>query len=146
MSQLLAEDHDPLRAQHRYTNLYTDLLRTVRELGLLRRRRGYYFIRIGLVVAAFIGVWVGFGLLGNSWLQLLMAGALALVLTQVAFLSHDSAHRQIFDLGARQDNSRVRAIVVQETACEAERLHLRVQTPAAPQIHRDEFQSPLSSY
>ncbi|MFC6156657.1 fatty acid desaturase family protein [Kribbella jiaozuonensis] len=97
MSQLLAEDHDPLRAQHRHTNLYTDLLRTVRELGLLKRRRGYYFIRIGLVVAAFIGVWVGFGLLGNSWLQLLMAGALALVLTQVAFLSHDSAHRQIFD-------------------------------------------------
>jgi hypothetical protein len=29
---------------------------------------------------------------------------------------------------------------------EAERLHLPVQTPAAPQIHRDEFQSPLSSY
>ncbi|MGW7679892.1 fatty acid desaturase family protein [Kribbella sp. NPDC054772] len=103
MSQLLADDDDPLRAQHRYTHLYTDLLRTVRELGLLRRRRGYYLTRIALVVGSFIAVWVGVGLLGNSWFQLLMAGALALVLTQVAFLSHDSAHRQIFDSAAWND-------------------------------------------
>jgi len=103
MSQLLAEDHDPLRAQNKYTHLYTDLLRTVRELGLLKRRRRYYFIRIGLVLTAFAAVWVGVGLLGNSWFQLLMAGALALVLTQVAFLSHDSAHRQVFDSAAWND-------------------------------------------
>ncbi|TDC18356.1 acyl-CoA desaturase [Kribbella albertanoniae] len=92
LSQLVA-DGNP---QQRFTNLYTDLARTVRELGLLRRRPGYYWTRIGLVLAAFAGVWVGVGLLGNSWLQLLMAGAFALVLTQVAFLSHDSSHRQIF--------------------------------------------------
>ncbi|GAA1146413.1 acyl-CoA desaturase [Kribbella jejuensis] len=97
MSSLVAEDHDPLRPQERHAHLYTELLRTVRELGLLKRRRGYYFVRIGLVLTAFAAVWVGVGLLGNSWLQLLMAGAFALVLTQVAFLSHDSAHRQIFD-------------------------------------------------
>ncbi|MEI8411198.1 MULTISPECIES: fatty acid desaturase family protein [unclassified Kribbella] len=102
MSQLVADDH-PQRPQQRYTNLYTDLARTVRELGLLRRRRGYYWTRIGLVIAAFAAVWVGVGLLGNSWLQLLLAGALALVLTQVAFLSHDSAHRQIFDSAAWND-------------------------------------------
>ncbi|MGW1341517.1 fatty acid desaturase family protein [Kribbella sp. NPDC002412] len=102
MSQLVADDH-PQRPQQRYTNLYTDLARTVRELGLLRRRRLYYWIRISLVLAAFAAVWVGIGLLGNSWLQLLMAGALALVLTQVAFLSHDSAHRQIFDSAAWND-------------------------------------------
>lgn len=103
MSQLVADEHDPPRPQQRYTNLYTDLLTAVRELGLLKRRRGYYFTRIGLVLAAFAAVWVGVGLLGNSWFQLLMAGALALVLTQVAFLSHDSAHRQIFDSAAWND-------------------------------------------
>ena len=103
LSQLVAEDGDPLRVQHKYTHLYADLLRTVRELGLLRRRRGYYLTRIGLVLAAFAAVWVGVGLLGNSWYQLLMAGALALVLTQVAFLSHDSAHRQVFDSAAWND-------------------------------------------
>ena len=103
MSQLVAEDDHPHTAQQRYTNLYTDLARTVRDLGLLRRRHGYYWTRIGLVAAAFAAVWVGVGLLGNSWLQLLMAGSLALVLTQVAFLSHDSAHRQIFRSAAWND-------------------------------------------
>jgi fatty acid desaturase len=103
MSQLVADDHHPQRPQQRYANLYTDLAQTVRELGLLRRRHAYYWTRIGLVTAAFAAVWVGVGLLGDSWLQLLMAGALALVLTQVAFLSHDSAHRQIFDSAAWND-------------------------------------------
>ncbi len=103
MSQLVAEDQNPQRPQQRYANLYTDLARTVRELGLLKRRRGYYFTRISLVLASFAAVWVGVGLLGNSWFQLLMAGALALVLTQVAFLSHDSAHRQIFDSAVWND-------------------------------------------
>ena len=103
MSQLVADEDHPQRPQQRYANLYTDLARTVRELGLLRRRHGYYWTRIGLVIAAFAAVWVGFGLLGNSWFQLLMAGALAVVLTQVAFLSHDSAHRQIFDSATWND-------------------------------------------
>ena len=103
MSQVVADDHQPQRPQQRHAHLYTDLVRTVRELGLLRRRRRYYFIRIGLVLAAFVGVWVGVGLLGDSWLQLLLAGAFALVLTQVAFLSHDSAHRQIFDSASWND-------------------------------------------
>ena len=76
---------------------------TVRELGLLRRRYTYYWTRIGLVLAALGGVIAGFVLLGNSWFQLLMAGALALILVQVAFLSHDSAHRQIFDSAAWND-------------------------------------------
>jgi hypothetical protein len=33
MSQLIADDHHPQRPQQRYTNLYTDLAQTVRELG-----------------------------------------------------------------------------------------------------------------
>jgi fatty acid desaturase len=103
LSELVADDHNSLRAQHQHTQLYTSLLRTVRELGLLRRRRAYYLTRIGLVLAAFAAVWVGVLLIGNSWFQLLMAGILALVLTQVAFLSHDSAHRQIFDSAAWND-------------------------------------------
>jgi len=47
LSQLVA-DSNP---QQRFTNLYTDLARTVRELGLLRRRQGYYWTRIALVLA-----------------------------------------------------------------------------------------------
>src|SRR5690349_3344348 len=97
MSQLIAGGRPPQSPQQRHASLYSDLLNTVRELGLLKRRHGYYWTRIGLVLAALGGVVTGFILLGDSWFQLLMAGALALVLVQVAFLSHDSAHRQIFN-------------------------------------------------
>ncbi|MFI7060859.1 fatty acid desaturase family protein [Kribbella sp. NPDC050124] len=100
MSQLAAH---PQSTQQQYTSLYTDLMRTVRELGLLRRRKGYYFTRIGLVLTTLAGVGAGVVLLGDSWYQLLLAGALAAVLTQVAFLSHDSAHRQIFHSPAWND-------------------------------------------
>ena len=42
-------------------------------------------------------------LVGDSWWQLAVAAALAVVLTQLAFLGHDSAHRQIFTSGAWND-------------------------------------------
>lgn len=103
MSQLVADETHPQGPQQRHASLYTDLARTVRELGLLRRRHGYYFTRIGLVLLALAAIGAGVVLLGNSWYQLLLAGALALVLTQVAFLSHDSAHRQIFHSAAWND-------------------------------------------
>jgi fatty acid desaturase len=44
----------------------------------------------------FVAGWAGFGLLGRSWYQLLIAAFLAVVFTQVAFLGHDAGHRQIF--------------------------------------------------
>lgn len=47
-------------------------------------------------VAAFAGIWVGFVLLGDSWYQLLLAAALAVVLAQFGFIGHEGAHRQIF--------------------------------------------------
>ncbi|MFF1816744.1 fatty acid desaturase family protein [Kribbella sp. NPDC058245] len=98
-------DVDPgrVRPQQQYASLYTDLLRTVQELGLLRRRRGYYYTRLSLVGVALVGVAAGVLVLGDSWFQLVMAAVLALVLVQVAFLSHDSAHRQIFASPARND-------------------------------------------
>ncbi|MGI9084364.1 MAG: fatty acid desaturase family protein [Aeromicrobium sp.] len=83
--------------RHRAVNLYTDLARTVRESGLLRRRYAYYWTRISLAVAAFALVWVGVVMLGNSWFQLLLAAALGLVVTQFGFLGHDGAHHQMFD-------------------------------------------------
>ncbi len=47
----------------------------------------------------------GMLLLGDSWLQLLMAGALGVLLTQFAFLGHEASHRQIFDSGRANDHS-----------------------------------------
>jgi len=82
---------------------YTALAAYVRESGLMNRRYGYYWTRLIAVVVAFAGIWVAVVLVGDSWWQLAVAAGLALVLTQVAFLGHDSAHRQIFKSGAWND-------------------------------------------
>jgi len=87
---------EPERAQDRYANHYTDLSRQVKESGLLRRRYAYYWVKMSLTGGTLTAVGAGFGLLGNSWFQLLLAGVLAVVFAQLAFLGHDAAHRQIF--------------------------------------------------
>jgi fatty acid desaturase len=89
------------RPQHlrRQQNDYAILMRAIQERGLLQRRYLYYAVKgAGLMVAAAV-VWVAFALVGNSWVQLAVAAAFGLVLTHVAFLSHDAAHRQIFRSG-----------------------------------------------
>lgn len=86
--------------QQRAVHLYTELAKTVRESGLLRRRYGYYWSRIALAVSAFVLVWAGIVVLGNSWFQLILAAVLGVVVTQFGFLGHDSAHRQMFDSAA----------------------------------------------
>ncbi|WP_328851295.1 acyl-CoA desaturase [Micromonospora globbae] len=74
---------------------YADLSRLVRAAGLLGRRRGYYAVRIGLVVGSFAGLCVLFVRLGESWWQLGVAVVLAVVFAQAGFIGHDAGHRQI---------------------------------------------------
>ena len=50
------------------------MLRAIQAQGLLERRYGYYAARISLTVLAFAGVWFLFFVVGESWLQLLVAG------------------------------------------------------------------------
>ncbi len=75
---------------------YARLSRQVKQAGLLNRRPGYYAMKIVLTLGLFGLGWVGFGLLGRSWYQLLIAAFLAVAFTQVAFLGHDAGHRQVF--------------------------------------------------
>jgi fatty acid desaturase len=74
---------------------FSQLVDHIQASGLLERRYGYYVFKIGGVLSAFVGLWVGFAFIGNSWAQLGIAAVLGIVLTHVAFLSHDAAHRQI---------------------------------------------------
>ncbi|MDO9379686.1 MAG: acyl-CoA desaturase [Nocardioidaceae bacterium] len=93
-----AVDHEtgPPRSGARPQSLYTDLARTVRESGLLRRRPGWYWTQIALCTAALVATFAGIVLLGDTWWQLALAGLLGLVTTQFGFLGHDAAHRQVF--------------------------------------------------
>ncbi len=75
---------------------YSQLLQTVQQAGLMKRRYGYYAVKSSVMMLAAAGIVAGMILLGNSWLQLLLAAALGLVVAHFGFLGHDAAHRQIF--------------------------------------------------
>ena len=75
---------------------FAELSRTVRQAGLLRRRRGHYAGRVGLTVSVFAATWVVCAYLGDTWWQLLTAACLAVVCTHLSFIGHDAGHKQIF--------------------------------------------------
>jgi fatty acid desaturase len=87
----------------RFTSTYGALSKEVRDAGLLRRAYGYYLTTAVALAVALGGIVAGFVLLGDSWFQLLIAAALGLVLTQLAFLTHETAHRQVFASGPLND-------------------------------------------
>ena len=82
---------------------YTEIADTIRRGGLLDRAYRFYALLGAGLVLAFAGCLAGFLLLGASWLQLLIAGALGVVLTQTAFLAHETAHRQVLSSGPASD-------------------------------------------
>lgn len=90
-------------ARQAETGSYTQLSKQVRDRGLLRRAPTFYGLLFAGLVLALGGAVAGFVLLGHTWLQLLIAGALGVIFTQFAFLSHEAAHRQIFSSGPAND-------------------------------------------
>lgn len=62
----------------------------------MRRRYAYYWSLAALIIGCLAAVWAVIALLGNSWLQLVCAGVLGVLIAQFGFLGHDAAHRQIF--------------------------------------------------
>ncbi|HEX4815393.1 MAG TPA: acyl-CoA desaturase [Nonomuraea sp.] len=60
------------------------------------RRPFYYATRIAIAVVAYLGCWTLFAFVGDSWLQLLVAAALAVIFAQFGFVAHDLGHRQVF--------------------------------------------------
>lgn len=78
---------------------FAELSRRVQDAGLLRRRYGYYWTKFVLLTLAGLGLAVAFVWIGDSWWQLGTAVVLGVYMTQVAFLGHDAAHRQVFVSG-----------------------------------------------
>ncbi|WP_395575199.1 fatty acid desaturase family protein [Streptomyces sp. BK79] len=75
---------------------FSELSRRIADAGLLRRRPLYYTVRFGAVALALAGGVAAFVALGDSWSQLFVAAALAVVFGQLALAAHDLAHRQVF--------------------------------------------------
>ncbi|GAA3571590.1 acyl-CoA desaturase [Nonomuraea rosea] len=75
---------------------FAQLARKITDAGLLDRRPFYYAARLSIVVALYLGGWALFVWLGDSWLQMLVAVAMAVIFTQLGFVAHDLGHRQVF--------------------------------------------------
>jgi fatty acid desaturase len=82
---------------------YGELAHLVRQAGLLRRRYGYYAVKITLNVVAFAAGWALFIHLGDSWWQLFLAVFFAVMFGQLSFIGHDAGHKQIFRTGRAND-------------------------------------------
>jgi fatty acid desaturase len=87
------------------TSEFSALLSTVRDAGLLRRRRRFYIITFAAISVAMGGAWVGFSFLHGSWYQLLIAAVLGVLFTQYAFLAHEASHRQVWESGKANDHT-----------------------------------------
>ncbi|KRB36161.1 delta fatty acid desaturase [Microbacterium sp. Root180] len=87
----------------RASNSYTELSQLVTASGLMRRRYGYYWTKLIAAPIVLAAVLAAFIVVGDTWWQLVTAAVLAVVLTQVAMLGHDAAHRQIFRSGRWND-------------------------------------------
>lgn len=74
---------------------YGELVREIRQRGLLHPRPAFY-IRLGiLALGALVALVLLLFLLRDSWWALLLAPAFGVVSAQIAFLSHDAAHHQV---------------------------------------------------
>jgi len=81
---------------------FRELATRIYDAGLLRRRLGYYGVKIPLTIAVFAGGWCALFFVGNSWFALLIAAFLGVMSTQLGFVGHDAGHQQVF--GSRRAN------------------------------------------
>lgn len=103
MERIATEARGERRARAVTPSDFTPLAARVQQVGLMRRRYGYYWAKLVLLPATLAATCVVFYWIGDTWWQLLTAVAFAVIFTQIAFLGHDAAHRQIFVSGRRND-------------------------------------------
>lgn len=74
---------------------YGDLVVQVRDRGLLQPRPSFYVSLGAANLLGLVAVVAAIVVLRDSWWLILLAPAFAVVSAQIAFYSHDAAHRQI---------------------------------------------------
>jgi fatty acid desaturase len=77
------------------TGAYAELVREVRERGLLRRRPGPYAAQAVVLVTALAAVVTTMLLRPDAWWLVALTPAMAVITTQTSFLGHDIGHRQV---------------------------------------------------
>jgi len=90
---------------HPYTSEFAELLARVKSEGLLSRSRTYYITLIVILSLSLLATITGMYFLGDTWAQLALAPAIAVIMTQFSFVTHEAAHRQVFSSGQANDTT-----------------------------------------
>lgn len=106
-SMSIVSRSDTVRTEiNRLIHSYTTLAQAARALKLQGPTRWFYWLLFAGLVAAIGGAGTGLVLLEDSWLELLIAGALGVIFTHFAFLGHEASHRQVLTSGPHRRKAR----------------------------------------
>jgi fatty acid desaturase len=82
---------------------FSALLHTIRDGGLLHRKRTFYILTFAVITLLMAASWYGVVAFNGTWYTLIFAAAMGVLFTQYAFLAHEASHRQVFESGKAND-------------------------------------------
>ncbi|GAC1345174.1 MAG: acyl-CoA desaturase [Ktedonobacteraceae bacterium] len=82
---------------------YAELKQRVRAKGLLDKQPAYYAYKLMLTLGMLVLCLTVLVVVNSFWFQLLNAIYMSVVFTQIAFISHDVGHRQLFVATRKND-------------------------------------------
>jgi fatty acid desaturase len=83
-------------AAGQYVEAFHRLSAEANDAGLMRRQYGFYWPMILFWTLATGAILIGVVLLGDTWLQLILAALLGVAMAQLGFLGHEAAHLEVF--------------------------------------------------
>lgn len=84
---------------------YTALSKRIKEEGLLARTVGFYVKKFAFWFSVLAAAITGSVFIGPSWWQVAIAVVIGICVTQVAFMAHEAAHRQVFATNKTNDRA-----------------------------------------
>lgn len=88
-----------MRTENAQLSRYTEVLRRVREAGLLEKDPAFYIKRLVVISIISLGLWgavAWVALNANTWLAVPLLALLGVMSAQYGFIAHEAAHRQVF--------------------------------------------------
>lgn len=85
--------------QNNQISKYTEVLRRVREAGLLEKNPAFYIKRLIVITALSAALWSAVVWTSSSsavWLAVPLVALLGVMSAQYGFIAHEAAHRQVF--------------------------------------------------
>lgn len=106
----LSPVRETISTKNRPVSHYTELLKRVKDAGLLRKKTSFYMVRLAIISTVALAAWVSLFFIAQSTNFWVLATAvpvmivLGLLAAQYGFIAHETAHRQVFESNKVNDN------------------------------------------